>query len=65
MASSSQLKFEGKVIGTLNKVQRYACIHKCAAYVGSAEEAKEIESLIEAERQRDFSDTDDVEQLKY
>ena len=66
MATSSQLTVEEtKFVGELNKLQRYACLRKCAANVSSAEEAEEIKALIEQEKQRDFSDVDEMEYTKY
>ena len=65
MATSSQLTVENNLVGNLNKLQRYACLHKCAANISSPEEAKEIEALIQEERKRDYSDTDETEYIKY
>ena len=40
-------------------------MRKCAAVASSAEEAEEIKALIEEEKQRDFSDVDEMEYIKY
>ena len=66
MATSSSLTVEEtKFVGDLNKLQRYACLRKCAAVVSSEAEAQEIKSLIEEEKKRDFSDVDEMEYIKY
>ena len=65
MVIASNLAVEGKEVGPLNKLQRYACLRKCAAVVGSNAEAMEIKALIEAEKTKNYSDLDDIEFIKY
>ena len=64
MVIAKNLAVEGKHVSPLNKLQRYACLRKCAAVVNSDEEAKEIQRLIEDEKTRDYSDVDEIECLK-
>ena len=56
---------DGKTVASLNKLQRYTCLRKCAASVQSADEASKIEALVEAERLVDASDVDKAEYMKY
>ena len=55
MVIASNLAVDNQEVGPLNKLQRYACLRKCAAAVSSNEEALEIKALIEAEKKKNYS----------
>ena len=40
-------------------------MRKCTAVVSSNEEALEVKALVEAEKQKNYSDVDEIEFVKY